>query len=207
METATTLIFVRHGQTIWNSEGRWQGWQDSPLTPVGIEQAESVARDLQNTQINKVYCSNTGRAIETAVIIARSHGLTPEPTDALRERNYGDYEGLNSKEIEVKLPGSRFRATRDTRENWRPPGGETMAEVRERVRAFLEQIVPAYRGKTVLNVTHSGVVRAMDSICQNKPFDEIWSRVPPNCCIFMVKAFGDGRWEILQDFHKDLQHA
>lgn len=198
----TTLIFVRHGQTVWNSQGRWQGWLDSPLTDLGIEQAHEVGAKLDGWTIDAAYCSDAGRAHNTARVALESRGMAPIPDQALRERFYGKYEGLNSKEIEEQLPGSRFSARRDTRENWRPPGGETMAEVRERLREFLDRIVPKHRGETVLCVTHSGVVRALDSIVQGLPFDEIWGRVPQNCCMYVVGARSDGAYEIMRDFHE-----
>jgi 2,3-bisphosphoglycerate-dependent phosphoglycerate mutase len=207
MTEPTTLIFVRHGQTVWNSQGRWQGWLDSPLTELGEEQARGVADQLDGVHIDAIYSSDAGRAVQTAQEIAARRGLEPVASPELRERYYGRYEGLNSKEIEQQLPGTRFAAGRDTREGWRPPDGETMAEVRERLRRFLARVVPKHRGRTVLNVTHSGVVRAMDSIVQGRPFDEIWDRVPQNCCIFVVRAHADGSYEVERDFHQALQKA
>lgn len=198
----TTLIFVRHGQTVWNSQGRWQGWLDSPLSEQGVEQARRAADELRDTHIDAVYCSDAGRAMHTAKIIAASHGLKPVPDTLLRERFYGGHEGLTAREIEEKHPGSRFSAARgDTRETYRPPGGETMAEVRERLKRFLANRADEIRGKTVLIVTHSGVVRTFDSLCQQKTLDEIWDRVPQNCCLFIANANGDGRYQITRDFH------
>ncbi|MBX7247370.1 MAG: histidine phosphatase family protein [Candidatus Sumerlaeaceae bacterium] len=195
----TTLIIVRHGQTIWNAQGRWQGWQDSPLTELGIEQAQTAATELRDYAVDRAFTSDAGRAVQTAEILAAPHGLIAIPVPELRERNYGGYEGLTSVEIEERFPGSRYTAGRDTRENWRPPDGETLSEVRDRVAPFVENLVRDFPGQTLLLVTHSGVVRVFDSICSGKSLDEIWSRQPPNACIFVLKALV-GHLEVERDF-------
>lgn len=199
----TTLIFVRHGQTIWNAQGRWQGWLDSPLSDVGIRQAQGAAEELKDTHIDAAYCSDSGRARRTAEIICKAHSIIPVPVEALRERFYGGYEGLNTQEIEQQYPRTRYKAKRDTREEWRPPQGETMVEVRLRLKSFIDEVVQRHPGETVLMVTHSGVVRALDSLCCNLSLDDIWHRAPGNCAIFIVRAH-DGSFEVVRDFH-DLE--
>ena len=195
----TTLIIVRQRQTISHTQCRRQRWQDSPLTDLGIAQANEAAAELRDRAIDHAFTSDAGRAIQPAAIVAASHGLTALPVYELRERNYGGYEGLNSVEIEERFPGSRFTPSRDTRETWRPPDGETLIEVRERVFAFANAVVRDLPGRTLLMVTHSGVVRVFDSICSGKSLDEIWFRQPPNACIFVLRALG-GQLEIEKDF-------
>lgn len=199
-----TLIFVRHGQTEWNAQSRWQGWLDSPLSEKGREQARGAREKLRDTAIDFVYASSVGRALDTAAIIIEPHGLDVVADDRLRERFYGGYEGLNSAEIEQRFPGSRFSVARDTRSNWRPPDGESMAEVRERVAAFISEATKKHAGQTVLCATHSGTVRAVDSIWSGKPFEEIWHRVPGNCSILIIKAWPDGRFELVRDFYEPV---
>lgn len=193
------MIFVRHGQTVWNSEGRWQGRLNSPLSPLGIQQAREAHDALRATPIDAAYSSDAGRAYDTGCIIleGRNPGLVAHP--GLRERDYGVYEGFNAAEIEERFPGSRFRDSSASREEWRPPNGETMAQVRERVAAVIREVAARHPGKTVLMATHSGAIRAVDSICQKKSFDEIWDRVPPNGCIFVIRATADGKIEVIQD--------
>ncbi|MEI7635078.1 MAG: histidine phosphatase family protein [bacterium] len=197
----TTFIFVRHGQTVWNLQGRWQGWLDSPLTGEGAAQAREAAKELRHTKIDLAFCSDTARAIETARIILRGHGLTAaEPVKALRERFYGGWEGLNALEIVEQFPGTHFDVSRDSRDTHRPPGGEAMFEVRHRVVEFLRELVGKRPGKTILLVTHSGVVRVADSISSEKPFRDIWHRTPPNACIFTIRGHADGHFEIVKGF-------
>jgi phosphoserine phosphatase len=205
--TDTILVLVRHGQTVWNSQGRWQGWLDSPLTEQGEREARYAADELRDMKIDRILCSDMGRAVRTAEILSMPFDLDPEITEHLRERFYGEYEGLNAAEIAERLPGTRYDPTRDDRETYRPPGGETMAEVRERIDRYLRRLVGEHPGKTLLLVTHSGVVRAVDSICQARTFDEIWGRVPYNACIFVVRVNQDGRFSVETDFYPTMQPA
>lgn len=194
-----TLIVVRHGETVWNAQHRWQGWLDSPLTPRGEEQARQAAEVLRQWPIAHIYSSDTGRALRTAEIIASGRGLATQPVAALRERNYGGYEGLNREEIEQRYPGTRFREGTDRRETWRPPDGETFEEVRVRLRPFLDEVIRRHAGQTVLLVTHSGTVRVVDGMVQGRCLDEIWHRHPPNACVYVVRAWPGGRFQIVRD--------
>jgi broad specificity phosphatase PhoE len=198
----TTIIVVRHGETVWNQQRRWQGWLDSPLTDLGVSQARKVAAELRPERIDAAYSSDAGRARQTADIIAAGRDLPVATTSALRERYYGYHEGLTADEIDQMHPNTRFRESRDTRESFRPPGGETFGEARARLQPFLESIVRRHPGETVLLVTHSGIVRLFDSIVQGQMLDAIWHRHPPNCCVYILRAWPDGRFEVVRD-HMD----
>ena len=88
------LLVARHAETSDNAIERWQGWNDSPLTPLGVAQAEASARRLTAEPVTAIYASDLGRAAHTARIVAAPHGLTPYLTPALRERNVGVFSGL-----------------------------------------------------------------------------------------------------------------
>ena len=100
----TRLIVVRHGQTIWNTEGKFQGHLDSQLTPDGISQARGLARRLQNLRFSALYSSDLGRATETVRIIAAATGHGVVLDARLRERNLGVFQGLRSEEIKAAYP-------------------------------------------------------------------------------------------------------
>jgi len=198
--TVTEFILVRHGQTIWNSQGRWQGWLNSPLSELGVQQAQ-VARDaLREVPLEAAYCSDTGRAKQTAEIILEPHGLALIEVEGLREKYYGKWEGLNVAEIDANYPGTRFDDSRDQRATHRPPDGETMVEVRARVKDFLTDLAGKERGRRVLLVAHSGVVRAVDSLCSDQRFDDIWHRTPPNACMMIFQVDDAGRFHMVKDF-------
>ena len=198
--SVTEFILVRHGQTIWKSQGRWQGWLNSPLSELGIQQAQAARDALADVPLEAAYCSDTGRAKQTAEIILEPHDLELVEVEGLREKFYGKWEGLNVAEIDANYPGTRFDETRDTRATHRAPDGETMLEVRARIKPFLTELAAKERGRRVLLVAHSGVVRAVDSLCSGLQFDDIWHRTPPNACMMVFQVDADGQFHMVKDF-------
>lgn len=151
------MFLVRHGETIWNQELRYQGITDVPLNATGREQSLQVARRLKKESIQAVYSSDLSRARETAEIIAGFLGVPLYLHAGLREVNYGFWEGLRLEEINKLFPGSRERWLSDPWNN-PPPGGESMLEVRSRVLAALREIRERYPQGAVAVVTHGGVI-------------------------------------------------
>ncbi|MEW6425903.1 MAG: histidine phosphatase family protein, partial [Bacillota bacterium] len=96
------LYLVRHGETVWNSEMKFQGHSNVPLSERGRAQARLLARRLANNPITAFYASDLKRAYETAMILAQPHGLPVESLDSLREMNFGVWEGLTMSEIKEK---------------------------------------------------------------------------------------------------------
>lgn len=151
------LLLLRHGQSTWNADGRWQGWADPPLSPLGEAQARAAAERLADAGLAAVVSSDLQRARRTAELIAEHLGLevlAVEPD--LRERNIGDWSGLTTTEIEQGWPGwlAGWRAG----DLDRPPNGESREEIAARVLAVLERLAHEGGGRTVLVVTHGGVI-------------------------------------------------
>ena len=149
------LLLLRHGQSTWNAEGRWQGWADPPLSADGEAQAALTAERLAGFGLTAVVSSDLLRARRTAAIIAERLGvdvLDVEPD--LRERNIGDWSGLTTTEIEQGWPGALASWRAGALE--RPPNGETHEEIVARVMAVLERL--AEQDGAVLVVTHGGVI-------------------------------------------------
>ena len=149
------LLLLRHGQSTWNATGRWQGWADAPLSPAGEDQARAAARLLAGAGIARVASSDLQRARHTAELIAADMGLGEVVVDAwLRERDVGDWTGLETADIDERWPG-QLDAWRDGRLE-RPPNGESDVDMLARVRAALARL--AGRDGTTLVVTHGGVI-------------------------------------------------
>lgn len=149
----TRILLVRHGLSEWNAAGRWQGWADPPLAPVGEEQARSAAERLVDVDV--VVASDLRRARRTAELLAPAAG--PVRVDAgLRERDVGEFTGLTRPEIEARFPG-----VLDTHPVV-PPGGEPWATVLGRVRSALARVAADAAGRTVLAVSHGGVIAALE---------------------------------------------
>ena len=159
----TRLLLVRHAQSTWNAQERWQGWADPPLSALGERQAAEAATRLAGLGLGSAVASDLERARRTAEILADALSLGPPHTDpGLRERDVGDWAGHTSSEVDERWPG--------VREAWRagkllaPPGGEPNDVFAGRVLEALERVVarPAADAEDpVLVVTHGGVIRVL----------------------------------------------
>lgn len=143
----TTFVLVRHGETDWNREGRWQGHADPPLNETGRRQAREVAEQLADVRLDAIYSSDLRRALETAEIIGARTGMTPQATASLREVDVGSWSGLTRGEIAERFPGMDAH------------DGETRDEHAARVRAELRRMLAAHPGERILLVTHGGSLR------------------------------------------------
>jgi broad specificity phosphatase PhoE len=153
------LLLLRHGESTWNVEHRWQGWLESPLTPAGEAQAAARARALAHDSFapRAIYTSDLRRAARTAEIIA-AHVEAPVIADAgFRERHGGEWQGHTLAEIDEGWPGMR--------DSWRrgeltaPPGGEEDADVLERFDTALARALASAGRGVVGIVTHHGMLR------------------------------------------------
>lgn len=158
------LLLIRHGQSTWNAEGRWQGQADPPLSPLGEAQATEAAGRLDGTTFAAVFASDLVRARRTAEVIGGALGLGEIRIDpGLREIDVGDWTGLTRPEIEAGWPGmladwSEGRAPS-------PPGGETRSHLAERARTTLRGVAAgAPPGQLLLVVSHGALIRTLDRV-------------------------------------------
>jgi len=161
------LILLRHGQSQWNLENRFTGWEDVELSDAGREEARRAGEKLRDLQIDTVYTSALKRAINTASIALDAAGKKGMPTivdPALNERNYGDLQGLNKAETALKYGDEQVHAWRRSF-SIRPPGerGESLAMTIDRVMPYYEKHILAdlRSGKNVLVVAHGNSLRAL----------------------------------------------
>ena len=154
----TRVLLVRHGQSTWNAEGRWQGWADPPLSELGEQQAAEAASFIADHQPAVVVTSDLARARRTGEIIASAIGIGAvivEPD--LRERSVGDFEGHTGPENQARFPeawdGGRVVQI---------PGGESDEAVLARVIPALLRIAHRHPGEVVLVVSHGGVTRILE---------------------------------------------
>jgi broad specificity phosphatase PhoE len=146
----TRILLVRHGETDWNAERRWQGHSDRTLNELGRRQAEELAAQLGGARIDAVYSSDLVRAHETARILAQRRGLDVTAVPGLRERRFGSFEGLRDEEVAHRFPGLHTA-----------PDAETREEMADRVWTALERIARAHPDGTILVVAHGGPIRAI----------------------------------------------
>ncbi|AYZ12061.1 2,3-bisphosphoglycerate-dependent phosphoglycerate mutase [Chryseobacterium arthrosphaerae] len=176
----TKLFLVRHGQSLWNLENRFTGWQDIDITEVGIEEARKAGIALKKERIDIAFTSALIRAQHTLNLILEETGNThiPVVTDkALNERSYGNLEGLNKAETALKYGDEQVHTWRRSYDVV-PPGGESLKDTYNRVIPYFEaQIVPPLRqGKNVLVVAHGNSLRALIMYLEHLSPEEILER-------------------------------
>jgi broad specificity phosphatase PhoE len=135
----TRLVLIRHGQTRWNREGRWQGQADPPLNAFGRRQAHRAAQALRGSGLDHLYSSDLRRALETAHIIGANLGLVVIPEPRLREINLGSWQGMLSADIETQYP-EEFRLWHTSPLTTRPPDGEDLHTLAVRVLEAISEI-------------------------------------------------------------------
>jgi broad specificity phosphatase PhoE len=153
-----TLLLVRHGETDWNRDNRFQGHADPPLNDAGREQAGALADRLAREDVDAVYSSPLRRAAETADILARRLGVPVSTVEALREIDVGEWSGLTRTEVEQRFPAAYARWLAFAH-GWEH--GETYEELGARVLPALLELARRHDGGRVVVVTHGGPIRAV----------------------------------------------
>jgi broad specificity phosphatase PhoE len=186
----TTLLLVRHGETDWNRDGRWQGHSDTKLNEVGRRQARELAEGLKGVDV--IYSSDLARARETAEIVGERLGLDVHLEPRLRERSFGAWEGLSSAEIEADFA--------DQHRRWQAGDGfgaddaEPFDAFAARVRSGLDEILARHPGKSVLVVAHGGSIRVIHAVASGLDYVRDHRLIPgvANCAVARYAA-GDGK--------------
>ncbi|MCM2251018.1 MAG: histidine phosphatase family protein [Ramlibacter sp.] len=153
----TELILLRHGETDWNRELRFQGHVDVALNDIGQEQARRLARRLAGETAHRLFASDLLRAQQTAQPIGLQLGLASTHDAALREQSFGRVDGMKVDDIKAQHPQAwedwlRFE------EDYRMPEGESTRQFHARVMDAIARMVAAHRGQTLVVVTHGGVL-------------------------------------------------
>jgi 2,3-bisphosphoglycerate-dependent phosphoglycerate mutase len=157
MLEATRILAIRHGQTAWNASARIQGHTDIGLDTLGQWQALQLAQALGHEELQAIYSSDLTRARDTAAPLAAARGLPVGADTGLRERAFGEFEGLSFEQIESRWPEQAL-AWRRRDPGFGPRGGEVLRDFRERVVAALNRLALAHRGQCIALVTHGGVL-------------------------------------------------
>jgi broad specificity phosphatase PhoE len=152
------LILIRHGETLWNKEGRVQGTSDIELSDIGTNQAGLLASSLKNQHIEAIYSSPLKRALQTAQIINEFHSLQINTYKELMEMDQGIFEGLSFKEL--------MNDKKDFLKKWiadpagvKMPKGESLTELQDRAWRIMEHIIS--QGKNALVVSHNFTIAAI----------------------------------------------
>ena len=175
----TSIYLIRHGETDWNIEGRYQGQADPPLNQRGIEQAGELWENLKDEGLNLVYSSPLLRAKQTAVILSKQLTIPLFEDPRLMEIHQGKWQTKLRAEIQATYPDV-FRAWE--RNPWQvtPPEGENLFQVRDRVNASIDDILRLYPDKRLGIVTHRIPIALIKVRFQNLDPDIVRSIHLPN---------------------------
>ncbi|MCF7935490.1 MAG: histidine phosphatase family protein [Synergistales bacterium] len=182
-----TVLLVRHGETVWNAERRYQGRTDVPLSPTGEEQARRLGARLAQWHPQAIYSSALGRAARTGELIAGAAASGPAVAmiPGLEELDFGEWEGLTADEITRRYGEMHGRWKRDP-SSVRAPGGESFEEAVRRVGKAIAPLLSSAEGRIVL-VGHGGSIRAaLVSLIGFRP-SQVWHMRLDNCSITAVE--------------------
>jgi len=184
------LFLVRHGQTAWSAERRYQGSTDIPLNETGLRQAEALARHFAAKGIAAIYSSDLQRALQTAAVIGQAAGLAVIPDARFRETSFGEWEGKTYMEMQQQWPRELAAWQRDPIANT-PPGGESLADLLQRAASGLRAIEQKHQDQTVLVVAHGGVLRAALCSALDWPSPTFWRIELGSASFSELHLYGD----------------
>jgi len=194
-----TLYIVRHGQTVDNLENRIQGHTDSPLTELGVRQAEAVADRLASESFAAIHSSDLGRAVRTAEIVASRHALPVKTTPLLRESNLGVAQGLTIEQFAERWP-EECRLWRMDSTAHRPPGAETLGQVVKRCGEFIQRILAEHvDGDKLAVIAHAGSQRGLICAAFGLPVSFYRALVTANASVSIVDVGNRPSLKLLND--------
>ena len=195
---STTLILIRHGETPYNRDRRYQGHRDTPLTKKGKRQTKEIALRLRNKPLDAIYSSDLKRTKYTAKAINRYHSLKVKTLPELREIDFGDWEGKTHDEIQ--------REWRRLLDGWerepskiKIPGGESIKDLAERVKSTIKKIIGNHPDQRIAIITHGGPIRVILMDALGLGLDDWWKTITSNGGISIVEYQSNKAKVLLQN--------
>lgn len=192
------IVLVRHGQTEWNVQEIFRGHADIELNDTGRKQAGLLGEFLREPGIEAVYSSPLKRALDTARTIVRHHGIELQVTDGLNDMSFGDWQGVQVDVVKERYP-ELYEVWSDHPDQVRIPGGETLADVRERAMTVVDDAVARHKGRVVL-VTHRVVIKLLTLALMGLDESSFWNIVVDTCGVTTFR-FSRGRFVLIR--HND----
>lgn len=202
------LVLVRHGTSIYNEKGIWTGWEDPELNETGKKDAQAAGENLKDIHFDDAYISDLKRHKQTLDIIldtVNQHNVKITVSNAVKERDYGDYTGKNKWEIKKKLGDEAFLKLR---RGWDypVPNGESLKQVYEREIPYYEStILPQLKeGKNVIIAGSGNNLRALVKYLEDISDEDIANVqiAPGECYVYEVNEFGEIVHKEIRNHHE-----
>lgn len=184
----TRIFLIRHGETQWNFDARYQGHSDIELSEKGTLQGEKLGLYFKRFSLDAVYASDLKRAFTTAQLIAQYHNLEVQLVPDMREINFGVWEGLTFKDIREKY--------RELADMWLKepeqlviPEGENFAQVKKRAYQAILNLVDKHQGQNVVVVSHGGTIRTVLCAILDLPLSKMWQIKQDNTALNMIEFY------------------
>lgn len=205
-EVPTMFYLVRHGETILTPTRKFSGIGslDPELTADGIAQAERVAAEVAKLKPDVLITSPLQRTRQTAEAIAKATGLTAIEDKDWYELSFGTWDGKSIEEVKAESPDD-YQAWLNS-SSYRPGGGESYDEARNRVEAALDKVVAEYPGKKVVVVTHNGVIKSAANIAIGGPNDGVFHMDATPCSITSISIWPSDGLRALRSFNERGHH-
>ena len=198
------LLLVRHAETDWNLNRRYQSYSDVPVNQNGVQQALSLAKRLSKERIDAIYSSDLWRAMETANCIAREYKpvLAVQSDPRWRELSFGKWEGLNHEEIQAGWQ-TEVNAWYADPVNSCPPEGETMRQLSERVCSAWNDLQSKHKDENVLLVSHGGAIQVLLCMLLGVELNRYWQFHVRPAALTEIRIFDAGA---ILDVFNDVSH-
>ncbi len=191
MTEKTRIYLIRHGEVEGAGVRRYNGHADVSLSERGVAQYHRMKDRLKAMPIAACYTSDLSRCVIGAEIICGGLGLTPLKERNLRELDIGVWQGKTWTELQAAYP-LEWRARIDDIVNYRVPGGESLADLRDRIVPLIDHIVSSHRGEEVLVVAHGGSNRVILLNAIGAPLSALFSVGQDYCCLNIIDYYADG---------------
>lgn len=185
------IFLIRHGLTLWNHEFRYQGHTDIELSPEGRAQAQALQQRLQQENINAIYSSNLRRALETAEIINEPHKLEIKINPLFKEINFGIWEGLTYKDLQINYP-EQLKIWTETPHLLKLEKGETFSELRDRSIMGMQEVLSLHKEGNIIVVSHGGTIASLICGLLQEPLVKMWEYKQKNAALNILQVNDEG---------------
>jgi probable phosphoglycerate mutase len=194
----TRIYFVRHGETDYNVQHRFQGSTDNPLNGRGLEQASCLWHPMSTIYLDKIYVSPYKRTMQTAMQVLAGRDIPVIPETRLCEIHCGQWEGLVRAEIEQRWPGM-IELWEHRPDELHMPDGESFKQVQDRSVQAFKEILEKEAGKSIAIVTHMLTIQLIMSRLLGIPIREVWNMVRlENTSITTIDFSSDKEFEVIK---------